>query len=181
MANLLPHKELTALAHERTRRFIRALFVLVGGVFVFGIVSLVPSAVASIASRDAIEERLETTKRLVELQKSSGAGESVAQTKEIMQILQTVNDTLPVEATLARIIRVVPAGVSVQNITFTRGAESPTIDLSGSAMNRTSLIAFGDALRGTGLFTDVHIPIEALAQNTDLHFRLTLVIAPTND
>ncbi|MBP9771939.1 MAG: PilN domain-containing protein [Candidatus Pacebacteria bacterium] len=179
MANLLPSKELTALMHERKRRLGNAIVVLICGICVFGTILTIPSTIALLATRDSTEKRLETTKRLVELQKHAGASAHITATKEKMDILAREEGAVLPHELIERIAPIAPAGVSLTNIVFARGGEDVTLTLTGGATNRTALIAFGDALRSSGLFTEVTIPIESLAQNTDLQFHLSLTLTKT--
>lgn len=166
-------------ASERRHRLLSAALVLVSGAFVFGTVLLAPSAVALIAARQAGAERLATTRRLAELQKHAGAGEDIALTREKMEILAEDQRATPPHELIERIVPLLPAGVSLQAIAFTRQEGGALLELSGSATSRTALLAFGDALRGSGLFMNVTIPIQSLAQATDLRFRLSLTLSET--
>jgi hypothetical protein len=179
MANLLPLKELDALNAERRRWLRIAALVLVCGACAFGTVLLVPSAVVLIAARSSGEKHLATTRELIALQKHAGAGADIAATKEKMGLLASNNASIVPHELLSRTIPLLPPGVTLSNIVFTREEEKAILDLSGSAESRASLIAFGDALESSGLFIDVNIPIESLAQNTDLQFRLILTLAET--
>ena len=176
MANLLPLKESLELMHERRRRLWSAIAVLVCGMCVFGTLLTIPSTIALLATRESTTERLETTKRLAELQKHAGAGASIAATKEKMSIIAREQSAALPHDMIERIVPLAPSGTSLTSISFRREGEATILDLTGGAVNRTALIAFGDALRSANLFTDVVIPIESLAQNSDLQFHLTLTL-----
>lgn len=178
MANLLPSHERQELAHQRMRRLMSAILVLVSGVFVIGTVLLIPSFVAAISSREAGKVRLETTRRLLDRQKDATAASDVVSTKEKVSLVIRDNDTLSASDILAQVVEIVPSQVSLQSVLWSDEGETAFLDMTGSAATRNSLIAFGDALRSSGLFTEVTIPIESLAQQTDLHFRLSLTLAP---
>jgi Tfp pilus assembly protein PilN len=155
-----------------------AILVLVSGVFVIGTVLLIPSFVAAISSREAGKVRLETTRRLLDRQKDATAASDVVSTKEKVSLVIRDNDALSASDILARVVEIVPSQVSLQSVLWSDEGETAFLDMTGSAATRNSLIAFGDALRSSGLFTEVTIPIESLAQQTDLHFRLSLTLAP---
>ncbi len=178
MANLLPSHERQELAHQRMRRLMSAILVLVSGVFVIGTVLLIPSFVAAISSREAGKVRLETTRRLLDRQKDATAASDVVSTKEKVSLVIRDNDALSASDILAQVVEIVPSQVSLQSVLWSDEGETAFLDMTGSAATRNSLIAFGDALRSSGLFTEVTIPIESLAQQTDLHFRLSLTLAP---
>lgn len=178
MANLLPSHERQELAHQRMRRLVSAILVLISGVFVIGIVLLIPSFVAAISSREAGRVRLETTRQLLDRQKDATAASDVASTKEKVSLVIHDANALSASDILARVVGIVPSQVSLQSILWRYEGEAAFLDMTGSAATRNALIAFGDALRSSGLFTDVTIPIESLAQQNDLHFRLSLTLVP---
>ncbi len=178
MANLLPSYERQELARERMRRLVSVVLALVSGVFVLGIVLLIPSFVAVMSSREAGAERLKTTRGLLDRQRDATAIADVGSIQEKIDSVITTNDALSASDTLGRIVEIVPDAVVLQSILWRDEGESVFLDMTGSAATRNALIAFGDALRSSGLFTDVTIPIESLAPQTNLQFRLSLTLAP---
>lgn len=177
MANLLPTKELQSLKREQRRRLRTSVFNLISWLCVIGVVALLPTAFILMASQASLGQNLEATRKLVEREKEGHAGVNLASAKEKVDIL-TANAALTVPHELIlHVTDLAPRGVAIGELSFIRDEESVTLMVGGSAADRASLVAFGDALKGSGLFTDVAIPIEALAQNTDLRFRLTLTLA----
>jgi hypothetical protein len=165
------------LSGERRQRLRSAALILVSGMFAFATVLLIPSAIALIAAKESGKERLETTRRLIELQEHTGAVGSIAETKEKMDLLRQSEMAVGPRKLIERIAPLLPSGVTLSDISFTRDGGTIRLDLSGEASNRAALIAFGDELRSSGLFASVVIPIESLAQSTDLQFRLSLSLA----
>lgn len=151
---------------------------LASGVFVIGTILLVPSFVAAISSREAGKVRLETTRRLLDRQKDATAGSDIASMREKMALILDGNDSISSSDILARVVDIVPDQVSLQSMLWRDEGETSFLDVTGSADTRNALIAFGDALRSSGLFADVTIPIESLAQQNDLQFRLSLTLLP---
>lgn len=177
MANLLPSNERHDISRRRAQRLTSAVLVLISGVFVLGTVLLVPSFVAVISSREAGTVRLETIRRLLDRQKDAHAASDIASTKEKIALVLEVDDSISVSETLARVVEIVPEQVSLQSVLWRDEGTEVFLDMTGSADTRNALIAFGDALRSTGLFAEVVIPIESLAQQNDLNFRLSLTLA----
>lgn len=177
MANLLPSKESASLGLERRQRLRASVFGLVAWLAGLGAIVLIPTGLALFDARDSVEQRLEATRALIERAKEAHAGTDLAVTKEKMEIL-TANAAMAVpHEHIGRIVDLAPPGIALEQVAFMRGEDVVTLAVSGGAMSRAALIAFGDALRGSGLFTEVTIPIESLAPNTNLRFRLTLTLA----
>ena len=177
MANLLPSHERQELSRERSRRLASAVLLLISGVFAIGTVLLVPSFVAVVSSREAGKERLETIRRLLDRQKDANAADDITSTKDKVALVLKDDTALSISDTFARVVGIVPEKISLQSVLWRAEGETAFLDLTGSADTRSALISFGDALRSSGLFAEVTIPIESLAQQTDLHFRLSLTLA----
>jgi Tfp pilus assembly protein PilN len=176
MANLLPSKELAELMAERRRRLRAAILVLVSGMCAFGIVLLIPSVIALMAARASGAERLAATRELAARQKHAGAGAQIAAMKEQTEILSSYESSTAPHELVERLTGSLPSGITLHSISFTRQGNEETMELSGAATSRAALLSFGDALKGSGRFTDVVIPIESLAQATDLQFHLVLTL-----
>ena len=160
------------------RRLVSTLLVLVSGVFVLGIVLLIPSFVAVVSLRDTGAARLATARGLLDRQKDATAIADVDSVNEKMGFVTKSGGAVLASDTIARVVGLVPERVALQSVLWRSEGESIFLDLTGSAATRSALIAFGDALRSSGIFTDVTIPIESLAPQTDLRFRLSLTLAP---
>lgn len=176
MANLLPSHERQEVARQRAQRLTSAIFMLISGVFVLGTVLLVPSFVVAISSHEAGKVRLESTRRLVDRQKDAHAAGDIASTKEKIALILDSDGSVSVSDTFARVVEIVPDQVSLQSVLWRNEGTEAFLDMTGSAETRNALISFGDALRSSGLFAEVVIPIESLAQQNDLNFRLSLTL-----
>jgi hypothetical protein len=174
MANLLPTKERNALKLEQYHRLWASVLVLISGLFILGAILLIPAGVVLVASRESVRNRLETTRALAEREGVASAGDTLTDTKEKMDIIAKDEALVRPHELIGRVIDLSPAGVSLDEVSFVREGDVVTAEISGGAVSRASLLSFSDALRGSGLFADVVIPIESLARNTDLRFRLTL-------
>jgi Tfp pilus assembly protein PilN len=158
------------------------VLVLVSGLCILGTVLLIPAGLVLFGSYESVSKRLESTRQLAELQGATSAGDTLADTKEKMELVAANEALVKPHELIEQVTDLVPAGVSLDELVFTREGDTVAIEISGSSVSRTALLSFSDALKGSGLFTDVVIPIESLARNTDLRFRLMLVLnesAPT--
>jgi hypothetical protein len=177
MANLLPTKEVALLKAEQRRRIRASAFVLISGLCIWGTVLLIPSVAVLMAIGESVDKRLATTRQLIDLQKEANAGLIVAATKEKMDILSGNSMLLSAHDLTEKVASLAPTGVALNQIAFSRDGLAIELLLTGQAAQRSALLAFADALRGSKLFSDVTIPIESLAKDTDLQFRLTLSLA----
>jgi Tfp pilus assembly protein PilN len=179
MANLLPTKELSVLKVEQRHRLFAAVSVLVSGLCILGTALFIPTGIVLFTSKETTRNRLATTKQIVERQQSASAGDTLADTKEKMDIIANNEALVKPHTLIERVTELVPTGVSLDEIAFMREEPTVIVEISGGAVSRSALLAFSDALKGSGLFAEVVIPIESLAQNTDLRFHLTLTLVDT--
>lgn len=175
MSNLLPPTERRALTIERRWRLVSAIAVLFGIVAFGATALLVPSYIAARSTLTTTAQHIETTQKLIERQHGTYALAEIDALNERVERLMDDESSDPTDI-IERVIAVLPNGVSLHSIQWEQRATDELLDMSGSAMTRASLIAFGDGLRTTGLFTDVDIPIESLASQNDLQFRLSLIL-----
>jgi Tfp pilus assembly protein PilN len=182
MTNLLPYKEQSLLDNQRHRRLRVAVGVLVSAMFAFATVMLIPSFVILASAKESVEQRLAVTQRLSELQKDNGAGKAIARIKEKTEFVVHQKDAfLPHELFESVIGDAATAqGIMLDSMTFTRAESAITLDVSGAAATRADLIRFGETLKASGLFAQVSIPIDTLAQSTDLRFRLSLALVASS-
>lgn len=173
MANLLPSAERIAVFRERYWRFAGALSTIVFFVALIGAVLLVPAFVVARASHEAGADRLETTRKLIELQRDGGALNTLSNTKEKISIVLAPEIERPSD-TLEELLALVPSGISIDHIAWRTEGEAILVDVSGSADTRANLLRFGDTIRASGHFGDVVIPVGSLAQQTNVGFRLSL-------
>lgn len=175
MANLLPTAERQALAIERRWRLMSAVAILFGIVALAATALLVPSYIAARSTLSTTVRRIETTQRLIERQRGAGALAEIDALNERIDRL-TDDDVHSATDIIERVIASMPSGVALHSLNWKHDETKDVLDISGSADTRASLIAFGDGLRATGLFADVSIPIESLAAQNDLQFRLSLAL-----
>lgn len=77
------------------------------------------------------------------------------------------------------IVLALPSGVSLDSIALSRGTgeKGTIVSVSGNAPSRESLVTFSSALRESGLFAEVDVPVSNLAKDRDLPFSIEMSIA----
>lgn len=177
MANLLPAAERARVRGERyTRLGVYALLavflsILLGGVLVLPSFFVVKSREKTlIAQRDALT-------KLIELKRGSTAGVAINDLKDRLALLEKALVAPSAHDLFIDIIGRLPAGVVIWDYTFKRETSGTvTATLAGRAATREALLAFGDALKQSGRFGPVDIPVAALARSENLPFSLSLMV-----
>jgi Tfp pilus assembly protein PilN len=176
VVNLLPIKNQRTVAWEHRRRILLV-------VLVFGICSVVllglftaPSWIVTTTAIGGLKDQLVATKTLVDLQRKQSGTEVLTELQVRSELLQGVLSQRSLTAILQDVMPRIPTGVSVHNISYGAKETEVSVTLTGRAQTRTALIALGDSLRSSPLFSRVDVPVSSLARSTDINFVITLVL-----
>lgn len=82
---------------------------------------------------------------------------------------------------IAEAINLKNGGIKITSILFSKTPEGPeskvTLVISGRADKRDSLISFQSALKDSGKFQSVDVPVSSLAKDKDLPFSVDLIVS----
>lgn len=177
VANLLPAAE---RAHVRGERYTRlGVYALLGVLFsiVLGGVLTLPSFFVVKSREHTLTVERDSLTRLIELKRGSTAGVAINETKDRLAALEDALLAPSAHDLLLDIVNRLPAGVIIWHYEFAKDSDGTvTASLSGRAATRDALLAFGDALRSSGRFGPVTIPVAALAKSENLPFSLSLTV-----
>src|SRR3989344_2388371 len=172
MFNLLPDIDKRALRKEyRKRLVVCALFlslatILVAAAFEIPRYFLFQKTIPDPKARRAVEAR----GPLLEA--------AIAFDKEIMEVnnLMKISDlykNLSAYGIMSQALEKKSSNVSVQDFSYTRGADQFTVVLRGVALDRASLQSLKSVFEQGSLFDSVEVPLSDFARNKDLNFTLT--------
>lgn len=179
VANLLPTSERAHVHAEQYKRL--GVFIVLGLLVtgVLGVLLTLPPLFVIQGRKRALEGQLDAVTKLIELKEGSAAGIALSDTKARLEFLNAALTVPSAHSLLYTITNSAPQGVALTHYTFMRGEEAVSATLTGQASSREALLAFGDALRQTGLFMSVDIPVGSLARSTNVPFNLTLTLQHT--
>jgi len=135
---------------------------------------IIPSFIVVWSGASGFDDQLEATKTLVDLQRKQGGGSEVIELSERSTLLEKSLSRRTATSILEDVAPRIPEGVSVRQFAYSLGEKEITVSILGTATTRAALIAFGDALRQSPLFSRVDVPVSSLAKNEDIDFTLTL-------
>lgn len=178
--NLLPITEKDLLKKGFKHRLLVVANILFSVAFLLGIVMLLPSFflikqhfdLANTVTPLTLAETDPLLHNILEL-----PGE--VNTK--LAFFQTNTNEKGAMRVLTSIISSLPPGVRLDSILFSRKQSDKdkkgiAILISGSALNRDSLVSFGNILRETKQFSSVEVPVSSLAKEKDLPFSMNIFI-----
>lgn len=176
VVNLLPIKDARRVTGEHRRRVAIVFMLLLMCSAVVALLFIIPSFIVVWSGASGFDDQLEATKTLVDLQRKQGGGSEVIELSERSVLLEEALSRRSATSILQDIAPRVPEGVSVRQFSYSLGEGDISVSVLGTAATRAALIAFGDALRQSSLFSRVDVPVSSLAKNEDIEFTLTLLL-----
>ncbi len=181
MMNLLSYEEKTAIRHEHTWRFFEVCCFVIVVLLVLAVVMLLPSFIYLRAAHESAQNALQNAQaERALLERDTATIALVKSVKGELELLAPADPPLPevaplVEALLAKRT----PGTTIEAITFTRSTVAPagpraTLDISGTAKDRPSLLGLIGSLESEPLFSRVDSPITNLVKDKDIQYIIHL-------
>lgn len=176
MSNLLlPNAQKEAWRFYRARLVIVGSLVFLTGAFV-AFLSLLPAYVLIRAEQTSLEEISKRTASGIVGDTFESERTEIARAQVLVTRFSSVATSSPALEMLQEALLVRPRGASVQDIRYTarEGTKEGSIVISGTAVDRTSINAYREALVGNSNFKSVSVPVGALTGVEGGQFSITL-------
>lgn len=173
--NLLPALEKKRNQREYWLRLSVTSFVVLGVVFVFGALMILPSYFLVEGKRSSLLRGADTF---------NGGDDVLSTAQQIEEMTRQMAhaEELPISGDIARhmeqIIEVRPGGVTLSSLFFQKQAGERRFTISGVAQTRESLASYTTALQEIDAFSKVAVPISNFAQNRNISFSMSITLAP---
>ena len=155
-------------------RLVTTLVLLINIGLVVGGVLLIPSYVVAERAAESAERYLTAIEETTSLRERAGVSQTVRALSERLRILDAVAQQSRGGAALDALLAERTSGIRITGIGFASdGGDTTALSVAGVASNRTTLLAFIDALRSAGTFGGVEVPVSQLAQDTNIPFSIT--------
>ncbi|GMU73830.1 MAG: hypothetical protein AMXMBFR44_0290 [Candidatus Campbellbacteria bacterium] len=177
MVNLLPTNDVKRVLWEHRRRIGIIAIALTSIATVLALLFAIPSAIITWSGVAGFDAQLQATKTLVDLQRKQGGGDVLIDLSSRSNLLEAALSQRTPTSILEDVVPRIPSGVRVMQISYTYGDSGVTVSVLGTATTRAALIAFGNNLRQSALFSRVDVPISSLARSEDIDFGLTLSLS----
>ena len=169
MANILPPERLRLLKKTQRVRLLFALGTVASIAGIIALVALLPSYLAVQLGPHAPEVGGNI--------KTASSTLAVSEAQNLVTVLQplmsTTTTSTSVEAVQAA-VSLKPPGVIIDRIEYSRGAISGAIVLGGEAKSASDIDAYRTRLSKDTHFTQVNVPVSALAGTSNGRFAITL-------
>lgn len=177
MINLLPQKEKNELQREHR---LRLAVVFCAGVFMLELLSVVlftPAFYALYTSTADVAQSLADRRALVPIGTVEAQQGLAAVSGEIALLASgsTIIDAPP-SSLLADVIAQKPMGIELRTLSYGRGANTVTLQLSGTALTQEDLLAFRRNVKTDPRVTDFKYGSSFITQKTDINFSATITL-----
>jgi hypothetical protein len=178
--NLLPTKEKEDLKKGLKLRSLILISFTMTVFFFIGLVVLVPPYFLTLGNIYKIS--LENS--LSEEENGDSSNQFLNLPEEIdskLKLLQSGNSNVSVMNSFSNIIKYLPAGVKLNSLSFTKDQvykekTGVVILISGTAIDRDSLVKFSTLLKESNLFSSVNVPVSSLTKDRNLPFSMNIFI-----
>lgn len=185
MINLLPAEQIIAIKSEYRRRRLVVFGVLSLAWIVILILSVLALYVLARSEHQAVDGQLAAKQKTLVGTETGGSDVGLVQLADDLKIIKAAEQmrVLPI-GFLQEVLTVKPSGVKINNLLFAKGAGTggeSTIELSGIAVSRRSLLAFLERLRADKAFIAVDSPVSNLIKESNVDFNLKLHLAASHE
>lgn len=178
MINVLPTEEKKALIHEYRIRFLAVVFFLIALSGLLATLLLVPSYIYSKNKEQLAESKLEAFNKA----NPDTTFEDLSGTiTDINAKLAILNANTPLHLLTRDIVNefasTKPKGIYITQILYNERTDGMgVIQVSGVALDRTTLRDYKSVLQSNSHFKDVNLPISGFVKKSDIDFTISLVL-----
>ena len=180
MANLLPHSEKIHIQKIYKLRFFVVATMGLLTLIVVGISALLPALFSGFVKEQTARERLSVVAKIISAEDRKNIREKVAEVnKKIVIVAGDVEKSIPISRAIEKIIEHKNPNISLTSFFYTdekKDTKKRTITISGTSLNRQTLVLFIHALKEEDTFSEVNVPVSNFVRNTDIPFSLLLTI-----
>ncbi len=186
MFNLLSRSHKKIIQNEyKLRLAILIIFGLFFSVIVAGLL-LIPSLISAKNTHDGDVEKNKSISNFSENQNLAADDQNQKQSQtgsvnieSMLKAFNTLGEKVPPSQYITSIAGGVVGGVSLNHIAYVKSSTNslPTLEVSGVATDRESLVSLGKSIDSIGTFDVVHLPVSSLAQEKDVQFNISLSVS----
>ncbi len=172
MVNVLPHTEQKKLAWRYRLRLVTTLFFILTAACAAGLIFLVPSYFIAVEQVDTTERYRSAVAGTIDLRGEESIERTSATVAERIRVASEFDTASRLSTVISDLSGVPRPGVALFRISMTPREGTFAVEVSGEAKTRTNLLTFAEALRESGAFSNVALPVSQLVLERDVPFTL---------
>lgn len=176
MINLLPYEDKKEVERESFRRFAVVATLSISAALLISIVLMAPAYFSLYQERSGLLKEEGLLQQGTQAEKMSEVVNKIKMTNSRLSVIESSAITKSVPEDLKKIIDLVPSGVGIDGISFTKQNISVRgrVVLSGRANSREDLPPFIRTLYDSGLFSKVDSPVSNILKKNNVDFLINL-------
>lgn len=173
MINVLPDEGRAYARKEYLTRLTALGSFMLGALFLFASLALLPAYLAGAERKGVLEEKLAAAEALVRREMDTSISRDMEQAAVALPLLEQKAAAPRPSAYLGEILAARDGSVALTRMEFT-GGSSPVLRILGEARTRDGLIAFFQRLKQLRGAPKVDLPVANLAKSEQMPFLITL-------
>ncbi|MBP7804651.1 MAG: hypothetical protein KA052_00305 [Candidatus Pacebacteria bacterium] len=178
MSNLLPQTEKKKILGMYRKRFLALVFFSAAFILLSGAVLLFPAYIVLKDTASSLTEKRDQLKKDETAALQGALAKTISDINSRLAIFPDVVTASPIIATFVRpVLETKTAAINITNMGYATGEGGAiTVQISGIAGNRSSLLSFADALKATKGFKNVTVPISSFIKDSNVTFTIGAVL-----
>lgn len=179
MINLIPNQEKKKIAKGFYIKLVAVFFIVMAGSLFIASAAILPPYFLSSSSKNLVVDRLSLQKNIpdnTDDKNTLGAVEAVDQKLSIIENVK-LRKFLVSESVINPILSLKSADIRIDQLSFQSDLkDKKEVLVGGTASSRESLFAFHEALKRSGAYEEVDLPISNFVKDTNITFSLKLLL-----
>lgn len=176
--NFLPDSYTSEIKAVEERRQMMNSMKLLAGISGFICLLMVAALLRAQMSVSEAQQRYDAVLAQVNNHKATNLYPWVKQTNTTFSILKELSVMrVPIRSLIDTIVKAIPNGVVIENLHVADNAESGlSIEIIGTAISRSHILAFRDKLKASTAVTSIQVPFSSFNKETDSKFTITVIL-----
>ncbi len=144
-----------------------------------GLILISPSYFKISSTHSKLVTERERYAEKIKLRQDDNAVDGIKNVQNSIAVLKSNIQTYSVRDVILGLVIKKQKGISISRFSYSNSKDIPTVDISGKAESRSSLMSFSEELKKNPSFSGVTIPLSSFARERDIDFSLKLsVVSP---
>lgn len=183
MLHLLTEEYKKKVEREYTYRVLIVVSIIIIILSLLGLILIAPSYIKIHSTYSKLTAERDSYAEKIKLRQDDNAVDGIRSVQNSITVLKNYSQVYSVRDIVLSLAAKKQKGISISRFSYSKPKDVPTVDMSGKAESRASLMSFSDQLKKDSAFSGVTIPLSSFAREKDIDFslKLSVVASPTKN
>jgi hypothetical protein len=183
MLHLLTDEYKKKVEREYRYRVLTVVSLIIIVLCVFGLILITPSYLKIHSTHSKLTAERDSYTEKIKSRQDDNSIDGIKSVQNAITILKSYSQQYSVRDTVLNLASKKQKGISISRFAYSKTKDVPTVDISGKADSRASLMSFSDQLKKDTSFSGVTIPLSSFAREKDIDFslKLSVISSPTKN